>query len=494
MVGRSERLRHDRSRLVLVLVGIAAVALCAACAGSDSRGVAGGSRPSGPVNVPVRVLGGPGTPVGARPVVDVRVGNGPSVPVLLDTGGNGLEMYPSGLDLRPGGGIAMTSHRFGLVYDDGSIQRGSVASAKVAVGGVTTDRNIKFGVIRSVGCARSEPHCPLDGISPARGVYGVLGTSLREIQPGLQNPLIDLPAPYSRSWSIHLSGLQGVLTLGAPLPSNPAAELQFPAEKSPRGDPPAFDDAAAPVCWRFGDARLCLPTLFDTGSNQMAWFSPNWRPEARPYLDVGTIVSAAQEGAGRPFWRFSSGTGSSQDVVSRPTSAYEKVNAGVQAFYAFKITYDPIHGRLFLTAPGTPANRVRVSIVLREANAICVSATEQGRRVTAKAPPYNAHDLASVERAVAFVIRRFAVLTLRADRALSRLRLPASDKSRFDRALVSREGEAQQMLSFANSLTRYRTWNDYNRAGWSSQSRLKLAQRTWSSDMNQLGIGGCTTL
>jgi hypothetical protein len=490
MVSRSEGMRRGGSLLILALVGIA---LCTACASSAPRSLAGRLHQPGPLNVPVRVLGGPGTDMGARPVVEVRVGNGPLVPVLLDTGGSGLEMYPSGLDLRTGGGVAVTSHRFGVAYGDGSIQRGSVASAKVAVGGVTTDRSIKFGVIQSIECARSKPHCPLDGISPARGLYGVLGTSLHEIQPDLRNPLIELPAPYSRSWSIHLAGLHGALTLGAPLPSNPVAEFQLPAESSAQGQAPAFDDAAAPVCWRFGNTRHCLPTLFDTGSNLTVWFGPVWA-DGRPYLGAGTAVSAAEEGEGRPFWSFSSGTGASEDVVTHSASALEKVNTGVQAFYALKITYDPIHGRLFLTASGAPTNRAQLSNVLSEANGVCVSASEETRRFSTEAPPDNPRDLPSVERAIRSVIRAIANLSLRADRRLSQLRLPPGDMPRFDRAVAFRDAEAHQMLNFANRLTAYHTWNAYNRAGWNFQSHFRMAQSNWSSDMDQLGIGGCTTM
>jgi hypothetical protein len=179
-------MRRAPSWLGLALI-TAVVAWFAVGAGSTPRSGADAAVTSGPVEVPVRVDGGPGTTSGARPVVDVRIGNGPSVPVLLDTGSSGLEIYPSGLDLRPGGGIAMTGHGFGLVYGDGSIQRGPVASGRVTVGGVTTARDIQFGVIRSVGCASSEPHCPLDAVSPAHGLYGVLGTALSESSFG-QHP------------------------------------------------------------------------------------------------------------------------------------------------------------------------------------------------------------------------------------------------------------------------------------------------------------------
>jgi hypothetical protein len=43
--------------------------------------------------VPVSVPDGQGTPEGARPTVEVRVGNGNPVPVLLDTGSSGLHIF-----------------------------------------------------------------------------------------------------------------------------------------------------------------------------------------------------------------------------------------------------------------------------------------------------------------------------------------------------------------------------------------------------------------
>ena len=48
-----------------------------------------------------------------------------------------------------------------------------------------------------------------------------------------------------------------------------------------------------------------------------------------------------------PFWEFTSGTTRSADTVTIRTNAI--VNTGVQAYYAFTITYDEVHGAISLT-------------------------------------------------------------------------------------------------------------------------------------------------
>jgi hypothetical protein len=116
-----------------------------------------------------------------------------------------------------------------------------------------------------------------------------------------------------------------------------------------------FDDARIPICWRFELVKLCLPTLFDTGSNLMGWLSPAWgRPpwNTRPVLPRGWLVSASQPVSAEPFWTFTTGNVSSENIVTRTPGRLEMIFAGVQAFYTFTITYDARFGRLFLTPAG----------------------------------------------------------------------------------------------------------------------------------------------
>ncbi len=65
----------------------------------------------------------------------------------------------------------------------------------------------------------------------------------------------------------------------------------------------------------------------------------------------GTAVTATIRGSSAPFWRFTAGTTKSADTVSIRPDVPRLVNTGVQAFYAFTITYDNVHGTIGLVAP-----------------------------------------------------------------------------------------------------------------------------------------------
>ena len=58
-------------------------------------------RPLSPAVVPGAIQGGQGTTTGARPMVEVRVGNSKPVPVLLDTGSTGLQIYAPAVNTAP---------------------------------------------------------------------------------------------------------------------------------------------------------------------------------------------------------------------------------------------------------------------------------------------------------------------------------------------------------------------------------------------------------
>jgi hypothetical protein len=58
-------------------------------------------------------------------------------------------------------------------------------------------------------------------------------------------------------------------------------------------------------------------------------------------------VSVSLLGVAAPFWEFTTGITRSADMVTLRTNAI--VNTGVQAFYAFTITYDVVHGDIGLT-------------------------------------------------------------------------------------------------------------------------------------------------
>ena len=54
-----------------------------------------------PVTVPIQVHFDQGQIIGSVPLVEVRVGNGPAVPVILDTGSTGLHIFQTGCASDP---------------------------------------------------------------------------------------------------------------------------------------------------------------------------------------------------------------------------------------------------------------------------------------------------------------------------------------------------------------------------------------------------------
>lgn len=297
-----------------------------------------------PVVVPIAVSGG------THPTVEVRVGNGRAVPVLLDTGSVGLHLYAGAVPHNAT--VTRSTTPNSITYVDGTVQSGVRATATVTIGGVKSGAPMAFAVIDKVRCTAMLPNCPgQGGVAAAehRGYYGTLGIGLG---PGpIDNPLIHLAAPYSHSWSISLAGSGGALTLGAPIPEVADAHFTLPADRTHADGSPAFADAHAVVCWSVGgDAPACEYTLFDSGEVGMQLFGGvlGQGGGGGSLLLPGTAVTAAGGATASPFWSFSAG--SANTVRVRP-GGHATVNTGVAPFYAFTVTYDAVRGSITLTAP-----------------------------------------------------------------------------------------------------------------------------------------------
>jgi len=241
-----------------------AVAL-AAGAGIVCTGGSQAASSKRPVTVPIQIRDGVGTSIGARPWIKVKVGNGPTVPVLLDTGSVGLHIYAPGVRTGAGSGVTRTGMRIQpYTYVDGTVQTGVLAKAKLTIGSVSTSKAVPFGLITRVGCVPSKPDCPTkNGIKAAvrKGEYGVMGVRFQPVPSGTPgNPLVSLPAPYSNRWSMAFSGHSSRLVLGAPV--IPGTVLHF------AGSPPKVT-----VCWTIGSIQnVCEHTIFDSGNPVMVVF------------------------------------------------------------------------------------------------------------------------------------------------------------------------------------------------------------------------------
>jgi hypothetical protein len=290
-------------------------------------------------------------------MVFVRVGGGPLVPVLLDTGSVGLHIYSAGVRVGPGTGVSLSHRTNSITYIDGTVQSGIVAAAKVTIDGLTTSQPIGLSVVQSLGCTQSKPMCPSAGgmkAAVASGSYGTLGIGLSRDPSGVGNPLLGLPVPYSRRWSIALTGTAGQLILGASQPPRPLARFALAADGTDPSGHPTWRDNRAEVCWTAGGIQaVCAPTLFDSGNVGMQWSGgPLGHVSTLPgstLVDPGTTVSAFERGASEPFWSFTTGRVLSWNTVRAHPIGRGTINAAVQAFYAFTITYDAGRGEILLS-------------------------------------------------------------------------------------------------------------------------------------------------
>ncbi len=321
------------------------------------------SKRSLPVSVPITIVGGQGTRTGARPIVEVRVGDSKPVPVLLDTGSTGLQIYAPAVDTGPGGGVTVTSRRDSITYAGGTRFIGVQAKAVIRIGHESTVTSVPLGLVQDASCIPSKPACgAAGGVSQPMpdGTYGVLGIGLRKNHQGLFSPILGMRGQLGRTWSIHLKGGSGALVLGARIPSRPAAAATVQLHsQGTSGGHAAWADQKVRLCDAVGTVQACVPGLFDTGTFSMQlWGSPLNAAPTEPgtnRVPAGTSVSVSVPGAAKPFWAFRAGVTKSENALTVESASHAPfVNYGVQAFYAFTIAYDETDGTLTLARPTGP--------------------------------------------------------------------------------------------------------------------------------------------
>ena len=315
-----------------------------------------GSASPRPGVVPVTVLDGQGTPEGARPVVDVRVGSSQSVPVLLDTGSSGLHIFDTAVKTGPGSGVTLTSRPANITYAGGHRFTGVVGTAVVTLGSYATKGPVPFAYVEQARCIATKPTCPAAGGVPGferSGVFGILGIGTQSSGGGVVSPILGMPGPLGRTWSLHLVGASGTLDLGAQLPRRRSTtEIQMKEIGSSAGKA-LWADSRLPVCVSVGMVNECVPGLFDSGTYTMQVSGPalDQAPvvPGTTHVVAGAPVSVTVNGAASPFWTFASGPIKSENLVTVRSDHGPFLNAGVQAFYDFTVTYDDVRGQILLS-------------------------------------------------------------------------------------------------------------------------------------------------
>ncbi len=309
-----------------------------------------------PISVPVTILDGQGTLEGARPTVEVSVGNSRPVPVLLDTGSSGLHIFDNAVDAGPSSGVTRTSTPSNITYSGGHRFTGVVADAVVTIGSAATTTAVPFAYVQQAFCIASKPTCPAAGGIPGfeqSGAYGILGIGTQSSEGGIISPILGMPGALGKKWSLHLSGATGALTLGAKLHRRRAvATIQMQQIGSSAGRS-LWADSQLGLCVAVGPVNECVPGLFDSGTYTMQISGPVLgnapTTDGTEHVASGTPVTVTLNGSAVPFWTFTAGTTKSDNLLTVETDRGPFVNTGVQAFYDFTIAYDDATGQIFLS-------------------------------------------------------------------------------------------------------------------------------------------------
>ncbi|WP_111767010.1 hypothetical protein [Nakamurella deserti] len=269
-----------------------------------------------------------------RVVVEISVGGGAPVPVILDTGSSGLMIDASvlGSDVDTSGAVPFTKN-----YVSSSIQ-GSVVQAPVSIGGVSTPA---IGVVAYQSSQGANDQLT-GGI--AKGLIGIASEGQTGTAAPVWSPSLQLPAPYDTMSTLEVATSDaGTWTLG-PVPS--AADAVTVALTAVTGAP---DNAGRwgkdmNLCWTFaGGSPACGATDLDTGAQDLLVNSD----VAGVSPAAGQAVTVAASQGGTPLWTTT--TGQALTGVHQASLGTTQFNTGLSFFFDHLVTFDYGQGRVLLS-------------------------------------------------------------------------------------------------------------------------------------------------
>lgn len=297
------------------------------------------------------------------PILRVVIGTNHAVPVLVDTGSVGLRVFAGAISVGPSSGVTMWSRRERVQSLDGTIWSGTVASATLRFGRLTTARPVPFQIVDATTCGANPLKLSCyrgadQGALRAVGVDGILGIGLDGPGPSspVANPLVSLPGKYGRVWTLDMTnaigGGTGALILGASPFNHPIVRLRLNSLGSPR----TWNDEPD-LCWMIAIHQMCGPTIFDSGATFGYIGSPGLYaqaispgPELPRLIAANQAVSISLPHHGAAFWSFdASGPGSSAVAVA--DARWPFLDTGVEAFLTFKFQYDNGSGTISIENP-----------------------------------------------------------------------------------------------------------------------------------------------
>src|ERR1700677_506102 len=291
-----------------------------------------------------------------RAIVHIRVGGGPSVPVLLDTGSAGIRILPG----EVGRSVQQTGQSETGTFGGGLQLTSRVVQANVSIGGLVTPSSTQVSLIQSSGCAPGFPSCvPGQGtkaILGSSGVVGILGVAMSGAAAATvpYSPLLQLRAPYRNGFTLSLpAGGPDSLVLGTPRATADTVTLPMvPATPSayPNGVPAWQKDVN--LCWTFGIGRTgCGATDLDSGTSETVVIpGAVTGVTGTGVVAQGVAVSVAPSG-GQTLWSYTTNNTPGDGLTSvGALPGTTRFNTGIGFFTTHVVGYDAKQGRILVTA------------------------------------------------------------------------------------------------------------------------------------------------
>lgn len=314
---------------------------------------------------------GPGAPQSARipllprpdrsgfsNLIAVRVGGGPAVAVLLDTGSTGLRIRAEAV----GPDVVLTDIPLTYSYTSGNVLTGVLGRAIVAFPGsdprIATPRPIAVHVVQSVTCKPEVPRCP----GWTRGEMGVMGVAYNPLP--VFNPLAQLGGTLGSGFIVAANDLTDPklrphLEVGlTPQNSQGFARVNFERADTPQPDGfKAWNTKSVPTCFSVdGGAPGCFATVFDTGAGTGSFEVPGLSREqirtpvprgAKVTTQVKDALSLTIEAGGRAWM--------DRYRYEPPHGGTKGYNSGAMVFRHVRVLFDADQGQIGFAPLPVPA-------------------------------------------------------------------------------------------------------------------------------------------
>ncbi|MGA1835420.1 fibronectin type III domain-containing protein [Herbiconiux sp. 11R-BC] len=349
------------------------VAIGAAAADAAAADAAPPAQPEIPVTLLTAVTGS------YLPRVEVSINGSDPIPMMIDTGTNFMVVFPNAIT-NPTTPVFDTGIDQNIDYD-GSSASGTIARARVEVGGVVTSP----GDVAFLDATSCTPHC----LGYQDDIGGVIGIGQRlsdahnagDPRNDLFSPLAQLGDEQSVGFTVDFTAAHPVIRVGRPADAGETdTVLQREQDGDrfyPSGQPVYFEPE---VCWSIefqGDhAKACNDTVFDTGQSGGMIRGEQFKPLVDPvystpepgsgaqllgWLKTGATVSWASSATAEPYAEIEEPGVAPYRYGLYTENANQTFNAGNGFYLKHTIGFDNTTGEVIISATaGTPTGPTEV--------------------------------------------------------------------------------------------------------------------------------------